>query len=264
MKRVVSSLLLITAVLGLAALPAPGSAAGSIAKVGLGHITSIRSSKDLTVDKSGQVVPPVAQVDTTIAAVAFDGAGKVVKITIDTAQTKISFDKDLKVTSDLAAEYKTKVELGNDYGMRKASPIKKEWHEQIAELEKWMIGKTVNEIKSMKTKRRDASHTAVPDIPELASLVTITVEDYIAAVEEAHKNAVSVREGAVKLGLGHGISIAKSKAAAAQVDLVMAATLFDKDGKVVRTIIDTAQTKVPFDKDGKVSADRNAEIKTKK
>ena len=54
-----------------------------------------------------------------MAAVAFDKDGKVVKITIDNAQTKVDFDKDLQLASDVNAEYKTKVELGADYGMVK-------------------------------------------------------------------------------------------------------------------------------------------------
>jgi len=259
MRKAVSILLLAVALFVLAGWSPQQSAA----KMGLGHITSIASSKDLVVDKNGKVTPPVAQVDTTIAAVAFDKSDRVIAVTIDTAQTKVNFDKDLNVTSDLSAVNKSKTELGDGYGMRKASSIKKEWNEQIAELEKWMVGKTIAEIKSLKVKQRDASHPAVPDVPELTSTVTVTVGDYIAAVEEAYKNAVAVSEGAVKLGLGHEISTAKSKAGAAEVNLTMAATLFDKDGKVVRTMIDTAQTKVPFGKDGKVSADKAGELKTK-
>jgi len=73
--------------------------------------------------------------------------------------------------------------------MRKASSIKKEWFEQIAEFEKWMVGKTVADIKSLKVKQRDASHPAVPDTPELTSTVTVTVADYIAAVAESFANA---------------------------------------------------------------------------
>ena len=170
--------------------PAEGASSGdtSIAKIGLGHITSIAKSTDLGV-KDGQDVLPFGQVDTVIAAVAFDKDGKVVKVTIDNAQTKVNFDKNLKLTSDPRAEYKTKVELGDAYGMAKASSIKKEWYQQIAELEKWMAGKTVAEIKGMKTVQRDESHPAVPDVAELKSLVTVSVQDYIAAVEEAYKNA---------------------------------------------------------------------------
>jgi len=241
---------------------------GNIVKIGLGHITSISKSKDAEGENG-----PVGQVDTVIAAVGFDKDGKVAKITIDTAQTKVKFDKDLKVTSDLTAINKTKVELGPDYGMIKASEIKKEWFEQIIEFENWMIGKTVDEIKALKVKQRDEAHTHVPDVEELASVVTITVEGYIAAVEEAYNNAIEIGKGAETLGFGSEISIAKSKSLEvkdgketlplAQVNTTMSATAFDKDNKVVGTIIDVAQTKVAFDNKGKLTTDKTAEFKTK-
>ncbi len=246
---------------------APADETG-IAKVGLGHITSIAKSKDL----DGETLP-LGQVDTIIAAVAFDKDGKVVKVTIDNAQTKVNFDKELQVTTDKAGELKTKVELGADYGMIKNSKIGKEWFEQIAELEKWMIGKTVAEIKAMKVKKVDDAHPSVPDVAELTSLVTVSIEGYVASVEEAYNNAKEVAPGAVTLGLGHNISIGKSKGYAladgketlplAQVDTVMVASAFDKDGKVVAALIDNAQTKVNFDKDGKVTTDKAGEFKTK-
>ena len=237
---------------------------GGIAKIGLGSITSIDDSKDAEGDEG-----PVAQVDTVIAAVAFDGNDRVVKVTIDSAQTKVDFDNKGKLTTDKKGEFKTKVELGNDYNMKRASDIGKEWFEQIAELEKWMVGKTVNEIKSMKVKERDPNHTHVPDEPELTSTVTITVQDYIAAVEKAHRNAVLVGTGVETLGLGNEISIGSSTSAEgdkgpfAQVDTTMAATAFDKDGKVVRTVIDTVQTGVEFDNKGKLTTDKKGEFKTK-
>jgi hypothetical protein len=250
--------------------PAKGSA---ITKIGLGHITSIGSSADLGKDKAGKEVLPAGQVDTVIAVVGFDKDGKVVKITIDDAQTKVEFDKDLKLKSDIKAVGKTKVELGDDYGMVKASAIKKEWYKQIAELEKWMTGKKVDEIKSMKVVKKDDAHPAVPDVAELKSSVTLSVDGFIAAVVEASTNAVDAK-GAEKVGLGTEIAIASSKGLGtdkdgkevlplAQVDTVIVATAFDKDGKVVKAIIDNAQTKVQFDKTGKVTSDKKALSKTK-
>ncbi len=265
MKKLFALIMVAAAVLAVAMLPSLGTAADAPAKVGLGHITSISSSKDKAVAAAtGKVTPAVAQVNTTMAIVAFDAAGKVTHISVDTSQTKVNFDENGAVTSDLKAPAKSKVELGDGYGMRKASSIKREWFEQMADFEKWMIGKTVAEIKALKVKQRDASHTAVPDVPELTSTVTITVQDYIDVVEEAWENAVAVPAGGAKLGLGHEISIAKSKAYAAQVDNVFAGALFDKDGKVVGVIVDTAQTKVAFDKEGKVTTDKAGVFKTKK
>jgi len=232
---------------------------GEMAKIGLGTITSIAKSKSL----EGETAP-LGQVDTTMAAVGFDAEGRVVKVTIDVAQTKVNFDADLQLTTNKEDEFKTKVEKGDEYGMKKASGIEKEWYEQAAALEEWMVGKTVEEITSM-----EVDEEAVPTEAELTSSVTIGVDAYIAAVEEAFNNAVEVEAGAVKLGLGTAISIAKSKSGEgettplAQVDTTMTVTAFDADGKVAGTIIDVAQTKVAFDAEGQLTTDKDAEFKTK-
>ena len=277
MKKLLSLLLVLILVFAIVGCggqkddtPAPGSEQGSgsssadgIVKLGLGQLTSIAKSKSADGENG-----PMAQVDTVMAAVGFDKDGKVVSITIDTAQTRVNFDKDGKLTSDPSAELKTKVELGDEYGMKKNSEIGKEWYEQIAELEKWMVGKTVDEIKSMKTKKVDDAHPAVPDDPDLTSLVTISVQDYIAIVEEAWEKARDV-DGADKVGLGVVTSIGSSKEAddesgpVAQVDTIMAATAITSDGKTAGTIIDNAQTRVNFDKDGNLTSDPYAEYKTK-
>ncbi|MFA9422618.1 MAG: hypothetical protein ACERLG_03510, partial [Sedimentibacter sp.] len=205
----------------------------------------------------------------TIAAVGFDAEGKVASVTLDVAQTKVAFDKDMKVTSDKMAEVKTKKDLGPDYGMVKASAIGKEWFEQIEALENWMVGKTVEEITGMKVMAKDEEHTAVPDVPELTSSVTISIDAYQAAVEEAWMNAEDV-VGAEKVGLGIETHIGSSKDKAvdvmplAQVDTYMAATALDAEGKVAATIVDSAQVKINFDENGMVTNDKTAELKTKK
>lgn len=251
--------------------PAAAAEGGQAAKLGLGLITSIAKSKDYS-NAGGKETLASAEIDTVMVAALFDKDGKVVKVDIDTAQPKVNFDKNMKVTSDKAAAIQTKKELGDKYGMVKASSIKKEWYQQIAELEKWMVGKSVDEIKNMKVKARDAEHNSVPDVPELTSSVTISVGDYLAALEKAYQNAVDVKD-AVKLGVGHEISISKSQdysvkdgketLPVAQADVTVAATAFDKDGKVAGVLIDNAQTKVNYDKTGKVTSDKTAPIKSK-
>lgn len=239
-------------------------AATGFAKIGLGLVTSVAKSKDVDPEKGA-----TAQVDTVMVAAAFDKDGKVLSVIIDNAQTKVAYDKDMKLTSDVAAPIKTKLELGNDYGMKAATTIGKEWFEQAGALGEWMIGKTVAEVKALKVKVKDDNHKNVPDVPELTSLVTITVEDYIKGLEKAYANAQEVKAGAVKLGLGQGVSIAKSKGedadkgATAQVDTTIVVTALDKDGKVAGTVIDVAQTKVAYDVDGKVTSDKTAVVKSK-
>jgi hypothetical protein len=81
---------------------------GTITKLGLGHVISIAKSKDKGTDANGNPVNPVGQADVMIAAVGFDADGKVVSVYIDTAQTKVAFDENMQVTSDLNAEVPTK------------------------------------------------------------------------------------------------------------------------------------------------------------
>lgn len=153
-------------------------------KTGLGHNISVKKSADATADKAG-----LAQVDTVMVAATFDSKGKIIAVEIDNAQVKVNFDATGKVTTDKNKAPETKVELGDKYGLIKASKIGKEWYQQINELENWMVGKTVAEVKALKTKKVDDAHPNVPDVPELNSKVTITVQDYIAALEEAYANA---------------------------------------------------------------------------
>jgi len=228
-------------------------------KLGLGSVTSIAKSTDASAEKHA-----LAQADTTIVGVMLGKDGKIINVSIDAAQTKVEFDAEMKVASDKEAAIRSKKELGPDYGMKKYSKINKEWNEQVAAFESWMIGKTVKEVKNMKLADRGN-----PDVPELTSSVTISVQDFIAALEKAAANTVEVKNYST-LGLGIISSIAGSKdatetaTAQAQVDTTIAATAFDKKDKVVGAIIDDAQVRIPYDAEGKVSADKTAAVLTKK
>ncbi|MDY5377884.1 MAG: hypothetical protein SPG60_07585, partial [Eubacterium coprostanoligenes] len=86
------------------------------------------------------------QYDTNYAIVTVDADGKVTSCVIDASQAKCSI-ADGKFTVEKGA-YKSKKELGDDYNMRGASPIGKEWYEQAEAFEKWCVGKTADEIKA--------------------------------------------------------------------------------------------------------------------
>lgn len=249
------------------------AAEGAIVKLGLGQNISIAKSKSAGTDANGNATNPSSQADVTMAAVGFDADGKVASVTVDVVQAKVAFDEELAVTSDLEAEVKSKKDLKFDYNMAGVSEIGKEWFEQMEAFEDWMIGKTVEEIVNLPVMERDPSHKNVPDVPELTSSVTITVESYIAAVEEAWNNAVDVENGAT-VGLGVQAGIGSSRGLGtdangnevlprAQADVYMSATAFDADGKVVGTIIDTAQVRVNYDAEGNITDDMDAELRTK-
>lgn len=267
MKKTISLVLVLVMALSLLAgcnqtpAPAPAPATPTVVKLGLGHAISIAKSKDAAAD-----VKAVGQADVTVAAVGFDKDGKILSVDIDTAQTKINFDEKLAVTSDMKVEVKSKTDLGADYKMKDASGIKKEWFEQMAALEKWLLGKTIEQVKAF--PKDDKGY---PTDKDMKASVTINVTDYLKAVEQAWTDAVAVT-GGVKVGLGVKTLINKSKGYAmvdgketlplAQADTYLTAVSMDKDGKVVGAVIDTAQVKIKFDAKGVVT-NRNDELKTK-
>lgn len=85
------------------------------------------------------------QYDTDYAIITVDADGKVTSCIIDASQAKCTI-ADGKFTVEKGA-FKSKKELGDDYAMKSASPIGKEWYEQAAAYEQWCIGKTADEIK---------------------------------------------------------------------------------------------------------------------
>jgi len=151
-------------------------------KLGLGTVTTVKGSA-AAADKAGST-----QADVTVVAGTFDANGKIVNVYVDCVQAKASIAVDGTVTP--ATDVKSKKELKDDYGMRKASAIGKEIHEQYEALEKYMIGKKVSDVLAMPTyDKGDGSHTAVPDVAELKSSCTITIGDYLKALEKAYANA---------------------------------------------------------------------------
>lgn len=223
---------------------------GPIAKIGLGNITSTTSSKD-----AGEK-PAKAQADVTIAAVAFDAEGRIVDVKIDVAQTSANFSEDNMTVDMEAVDFRTKVEKGPDYDMLKASPIEKEFDEQILAFQEYLIGKTADEVVGIPTKEKDERHPAVPDVAELETVCTINISDFQYAVKEAWDNAVDAN-GATKLGLGiftdgNGTDGKDDKGARAQFNTYMNALGLDDEGKIVANYVDVVQAKIQVALDGTV------------
>ncbi len=227
-------------------------------KTGLAVISSVAKSADAG-EKDG-----LAQTDSVVVAVTVDKDGKIVKCAIDTAQTKINFSKEGKILSDLKAEYKSKQELGNEYGMKKASKIGKDWFEQANAFADYVLGKTVAEIKGIAVNEE-----GIPTDAELSTSVTVHITDYVTAIEKAVSNAKELgAKASDKLGLAAVTNIAKSTDAGEKEGLAQAysnysATTFDAAGKITSCIIDASQSNVNFSKEGKITTDLKAELKTK-
>ena len=143
---------------------------------GFGSYTTV-SAKDATADADGQV-----QVNTAMASVVFDANGVIVSVNLDTQQTTIKMNNTGVVTTDVTVAFPTKVEKGDDYGMRATSEkvgIGKEYNEQMEGLEAWLVGKTVADFKA-----------AIEGADEtLLAVATVTLDTYVAALETALANA---------------------------------------------------------------------------
>ena len=187
--------------------------------------------------------------DVSLVAVTVTEEGVIESCKIDAIQAKVAFTADGKVSSK-AGEVLTKKELGDDYGMRVASPIGKEWDEQVEAIEAYAVGKTVEELK---TKAID-ENGVVADA-DLASGATIYMGSFIWAIEAAVNNAQN-------LGANAGdelVLVANTKAAGTdataeadgttQVDANVA--VFTMNGDTITScIIDAIQAKAAFDAKG--------------
>lgn len=234
--------------------------APAAAKTGFAALTSIAKSADATADAEG-----LAQVDSVIVAVLVGQDGKILDCKLDSAQTKVNFSKEGKLTTDLAATFKTKQELGTEYGMTKASKIGKEWNEQATAFANYVIGKTVDEVKGIAVNEEGVATDA-----DLAASVSVGITNYIAAVEKAVANAkeLGAMEGD-QIGVGTTTDIAKSKDAAADAEgLAQAYSNYavittNAEGKITSCIIDASQGNVNFSTEGVVTSDKAAATQTK-
>lgn len=145
-------------------------------KTGLALSTNVSGSKDAGAEDGS------AQTDVLAAAVTVDSEGKIVSCTIDAVQSAVTFNAEGKLTTDLSAEIPSKQELGDEYGMRKASSIQKEWKEQVNAFAEYCVGKTVEEMNGIAVTDKGAA-------VDLASSCTLSVGGFQEIVTKAVRNA---------------------------------------------------------------------------
>lgn len=150
-----------------------GAKAGD--KLGLGIVTTIAKSANAEEGKEGQ-----GQAYSYYTVVTSGADGKITSCVVDATQGTVKFDTTGKITSDKAAEVKTKNELGDAYGMKKASKIQKEWNEQAKAFADYVVGKSLSEVKGIAI-----SESGAPTGADLTASVTVGVKDIIEAIEKA-------------------------------------------------------------------------------
>lgn len=216
-------------------------AAGGSYKLGMGVVVS-DSSKEGT-----------AQVDSTVAAVILDEAGKILSCYIDVAQNKMSIAGG---TATAGQTYLTKQELKDDYGMRKASGIGKEWFEQADFFANYVVGKTADEVAAIETEEVN-NHNIATDADILAGC-TMSIPDMIEAVVKACNDDMAKSfnaETAPVLGVAIETEDSSTKdpaddkagTAAMYTTFGVTATV---NGVVAAAVVDTIQPKISFGTDG--------------
>ncbi|MDF2537963.1 MAG: uncharacterized protein K0S76_984 [Herbinix sp.] len=232
--------------------PADDAAATATAKTGLAIVTALGKSKNAAADADG-----LAEVDSTVVAVLVGEDGKIVDCKIDVAQTKMNFNAEGKLTTDIATKFKSKQELGAEYGMVGKSDIGKEWNEQANAFATYVIGKTIDEVKGIALNEEGKTTDA-----DLASSVTVHVNEFIDAIDKAVASAQNLGASSTdKLGLGISTDMAKSKDATAEADGLAQAyshyvvTTTDAAGKITSCVIDASQGNVNFNATGVVTTD---------
>lgn len=234
------------------------AAAGSGLKTGLYVGANISDSVSATAEADG-----TAKYDVTVVAVTVDDSGIIHDCRIDNVPASVTFDAAGVITSDLTAAIASKNELGDAYGMRKASSIGKEWNEQAAHIAAYAIGKNAAELNTIAVS---ASGEVDAD---LASGATMYVGGFISAIQAAAGNARHLGAGAgdeLRLAMMPGVAKSTSadteNAGLSQLDMdVTALTL--RDGVITSCYIDSLQAKINFDASGAITTDLTAPVLTK-
>ena len=246
MKKFVTAIILVCMMLSMAAC---GGSSEAEYKLGMGVVVSTDSSSDNN-----------AQVDATVATVVTDANGKIVLCRLDCAQNKMD------VTGgqvDTAATYTTKRDLKYDYNMVKYSDATLEWFEQVENLEKWVVGKTADEIKNIETRVNEEGYNVAVD-EELFASCSISLEAFQEAIVKACNDekgsTFTAAPGSFTLGVSaisnstESVSAADSEDGNAMVKMYteFGAAAVGSDGKILAALTDAIQPKITVSAEGEI------------
>lgn len=127
--------------------------------------------------KDGQV-----QAYVTYAATTTNADGKITCAVVDCVQANSTFDTTGKITTNTEATVTSKYNLKDDYAMRAASPIGKEWFEQADAFMATVVDKTAVEVTAIAV-----GEDGKPTDEILTTGCTMVVTEMINAVVESIK-----------------------------------------------------------------------------
>ena len=149
-----------------------GAAQGDTLALGMAAVNA-SSSLSATDDQDVN-----AEVDVTMAVLTTDDKGHVTSALCDVAEPGFTVGQDGGVVAP--EQVRTNCEQGDDYGMRKASALGKEWYEHAEGFSSYLKGKTASQIAAIPDDGSDA---------DLAALCTISTTELQKAVLDALDSA---------------------------------------------------------------------------
>lgn len=153
-------------------------------RVGTGSYTVTEDSTSSLEGENGRGV-----VSTTYVTVIFDDNNIIQKAYIDEVETKVYFDSNGQLVNNNAyTDIRSKRELGDEYNMKPASSLGKEWYEQVNSIESWLVGKNINDISN------NVMNNGAYDNNDYANNMTGDIEG---AVDGVVSGAESMIDGAV-------------------------------------------------------------------
>ncbi len=225
-------------------------------KAGLGVSASLTGT-DATED-DGYV-----KVMASLASVVLDQDGRFVYAQLDALEQNGYFNSDGEFIVDSSTPVLSKDELGSDYGMSDISGISKEWFEQADAFEEFLIGKTLEEAMAV-----ELNETGAPTSSDLVSSVSISVSDFLVAVDKAVNNAVEVNEAsAYKTAISlyvTGSNASQETEGKVEISITSALVGLTEDEVIVFSLIDTAQNYGYYSNTGVYNTETSVVMPTKK
>ncbi|MBE6584583.1 MAG: hypothetical protein E7649_06390 [Ruminococcaceae bacterium] len=225
-------------------------------KMGLGvHVSTTATNADG--DKNGQGNAVI-----TVATVTVDKDGKIVACAIDVADNTVKYTYDGKAISE--ESFKTKYEMGSSYGMVQYAGSAKEWFEQADAFCTLVKGKTVDEVKALVVNGDKGNDDVI------AAGCTITVNEFVLAIEKACKNAAesnATSANTLKLGIYTEQTASDAdgdKKGTNEIETTIFACAVDADGKIVAAVADCVAVEFTFDANGASTYDATKAVVSKR
>ncbi len=257
MKKFLALLLSMLMIFSLISLAGCGEKAGKL-KFGMGVEAVLGKVTDADGENNG-----IGETSTTVAAVLLNEDGKILDCAIDAMDNKVTFTSAGKAVT--AQIFKSKYEMGNDYGMKEYSDAKKEWYEQVDAFTALVKGKTIDEVKALVGKDSKGNDDVVK------AGCTIAISDFVLAVSKAVENAAdctAAKEDDINIGIFAAQNEAKDATDDAEgkngFDVSISACALDKNGKITAAKSDVLSVSFGFNTKGMVSTAADTKFATKR